>query len=133
MTDAQRTWTKLGRAVMAESNRDASEDGRPMTVKAVERAIEHMAWEQPPNRLPMSTGLAIQQLIRELELPGVDCISYRNQGDLGPYGLYGIQANYSDGRVRLYILDRGHDLVVLASDLWPASPVDADAAVLGAR
>jgi len=47
--------------------------------------------------------------------------------------LHGIQANYSDGRVRLYILDRGHDLVVLASDLWPAGPVDADAAVLGAR
>jgi hypothetical protein len=133
MTDAQRTWTKLGRAVMAEINCDASEDGRPMTVEVVERAIEHMAWEEPPERLPMSPGLAIQQLIRELELPGVDRISYRNQGDLAPYGLYGIQANYADGRVRLYILDRGHDLVVLASDLWPARPVDADAAVLGAR
>ncbi len=84
MTDAQRTWAKLGRAVMAEINCDASEDGRPTTVKVVERAIEHMAWEEPPNRLPMSPGLAIQQLIRQLELPGVDRISYRNQGGSRP-------------------------------------------------
>ena len=128
MAEAQRTWTELGLAVMAEIDSDPSEDGRPMTVKLVEQAIERMSWEEPPERLPMSPGLAIQHLIRSMDLPGVDRISYRNW-DLAPYGLYGIQANYTDGRVRLYVLDRGHDLVVLASDLWPAGPVGADTAV----
>jgi len=115
-------WTKLGLAVMAEIDRDPSEDGRLMTVKVVEKAIERMRWEEPPNRLPLSPGLTIQQLIRSLELPRVDRISYRNW-DLAPYGLYGIQANYSDGRIRMYILDRGHELAVVATDLWPAATV----------
>jgi hypothetical protein len=128
MAEAQRTWTELGLAVMAEINSDPSEDGRPMTAKLMEQAIERMSWEEPPKRLPMSPGLAIQHLIRSMDLPGVDRISYRNY-DFAPYGLYGIQANYTDGRVRLYVLDRGHDLVVLASDLWPAGPIGADAAV----
>jgi hypothetical protein len=132
VAEAQRTWTKLGLAVMAEINSDASEDGRPMTAKIVEQAIENMRWEEPPNQLPMSSGLAIQQLIRSLDLPRVDRISYRNW-DLAPYGLYGIQANYFDGRVRLYILDRGHELVVLASDLWPAGPASAEAAAADPR
>lgn len=66
----------------------------------------------------MSPGLAIQEVIRQLELPRVDFISWRTV-DLAPYGLYGIQANYRDGRARYYVLDRGHDLTVLAVDFWP--------------
>jgi hypothetical protein len=112
---------------MAEIDRDPSEDGRPMTIKLVEKVIERMPWEEPPDRLPMSPGLAIQQLVRSLELPRVDRISYRNW-DLAPYGLYGIQANYCDGRVRVYVLDRGHELVVLAIDLWPVGAVGPEAA-----
>jgi hypothetical protein len=103
-----------------------------MTVKVVEEAIERMRWQEPPDRLPLSPGLAIQQLIRSLELPCVDRISYRNC-DLAPYGLYGIQANYSDGRVRVYVLDRGHQLAVLATDLWPATTVDVQGGVSGPR
>ncbi len=125
MTGAQRTWTEQGLAVMAEIHRDRSEDGRPMTVALVQDAIERMTWQEPPDRLPMSPGLAIQAIICRLELPRVDLISYRNW-DLAPYGLYGIQANYRDGRVRFYVLDRGHELVVLATDLWDAESVGVE-------
>jgi hypothetical protein len=126
MDATYRTWTDPGRALLQRINTDPSEDGRPMTVDLVARVIEQMPWQEPPERLPMSPGLAIQALIGQLRLPRVDLISYRNW-DLAPYGLYGIQANYTDGRARFYVLDRGHDLTLLAIDFWRAQgPTTAD-------
>lgn len=126
MDTTSRTWTDAGRALLQRINTDPSEDGRPMTVDLVAQVIEQMPWQEPPERLPMSPGLAIQTLIGELRLPRVDLISYRNW-DLAPYGLYGIQANYTDGRARYYVLDRGHDLTVLAIDFWRVQgPITAD-------
>lgn len=117
MDATYRTWSKQGRRVMREINTDTSEDGRAMTAELVANVIKQTPWEPPPERLPMSPGLAIQEVIGWLELPRIDLISYRNW-DLAPYGLYGIQANYTDGRARYDVLDRGHDLVVLATDFW---------------
>ena len=37
----------------------------------------------------------------------------------GAYALYGIEAHYDDGRARVYLVDRGTDLLVMGSEFTP--------------
>ena len=82
----------------------------------VERAIEKLSWESASGEKPMSPALGISAVIGEFGLRGVSRIAIGNE--LAPYGLYGIEF-FRQGRKRLYVLDRGHDLVPLGIEDYP--------------
>lgn len=117
-----RTWTKVGRPAYGYVGTDRGE--RPSITRQagrrrIEAAIERLDWGEIPAQLPMGPGMGIMAAVKELRLPRVSAIAISNE--LAPYSLYGIEANYRDGRARIYILDRGSDLLPLASDF----PIEA--------
>jgi hypothetical protein len=114
----RRTWTEAGRRVLRQVNADPGQDGRPITCELLARVIDDMPWQPRPAPSTVRPGQAIRQVVRDLVLPRVDLVSYRSQA-LTPHGWYGIQANFSDGRARYYVLDHDHQLTVVAEDFWP--------------
>jgi hypothetical protein len=86
------------------------------------RLIEKLTWHefQPEMLLPALPGLAIRATLVEFNLPNVTEITWDGLLERGSasYGLYGIEANYPNGRVRLYLLDIGTATVPVLCDFW---------------
>ena len=78
-----------------------------------------MEWHKrtKKQKVPMMQAHVINAAIRQLRLPNVSHISYSSVY-MGRYSVISIEAHYTEGRSRLYILDRGDETVTLASDLW---------------
>lgn len=97
----------------------------------IEAEIAGLTWKAVPEdgelSLPMSPGLGIQACITELELPKVSAVAHNGyiQVPDGPetahYSIYGIEANYKDGRARVYVIDAGTQLVPIAVDFEPTA------------
>lgn len=128
--EPRRDWLSIGDAALAEGSEHEVNDGgewrveqRPITRAQVAQVIESLKWRAPAGSFPMSPGLALQECIRELGLPKVTLVAY-NGGPFndGGYTLMGIEANYRDARVRLYVMDRGHDCVPICCDVWLVKP-----------
>ena len=105
----------------------------PEARTAIEREIELLRWTSVDDdlRLPASTALALRECVRQLRLPRVSQVAHNGrlawtdgQETVG-YGVYGIEATRHAGRVRVYVLDRGTELVPLARDLWPTAASEA--------
>lgn len=110
----QRTWTHVGEQLGG--------DVRP----ELEAAIDQIEWRTPVGDWPAGPGLAIKELIRDVQVPHVDLAGISTMlVSSGRYTMLGVQGHYQNGRVRIYAVDRGGDLIVVASDFWPgekASP-----------
>lgn len=129
-----RAWTETGAALFDRER--ATREGHNYAAgrEAVEAAIDNLTWEEVDEvgALPYSRGAAITALIQELSLPRVSRVAHDGtvpvRDDVerahGLYGLYGIEANYADGRVRAYFVDRGTDVLPVAVDRWPAAPLE---------
>lgn len=91
---------------------------------AIEAQIKALEWGSEPSA-PMCPGLGINECVRELGIPKVSAYAtngYLETGageDRAYCSIYGIEGNYSNGRVRVYVLDRGTVLIPLAADVWP--------------
>lgn len=93
--------------------------------QAVEEVIAGLTW-QTDGDAPACPALAINEVIRELRIPKVSavatdgCLSLLEPDGVGiaHYAVYGIEGNYTNGRVRIYVLDAGSLLKPLAADLW---------------
>jgi len=123
MAEFSRTWTTVGE----DAYEFELEDGTVLDQAVVAAAIDALEWQDVPKRgktrLAAMPALGITAAIEELRIPKVSKFSIST--DLAPYGLYGIEGNYSNGRARIYVLDRGSDLLPMASDFWPAElPLD---------
>lgn len=129
----QRTWTSIGAQYTTKKRRPD-----------VLRAIASLEWQDigggEPMDVPASPGLAINACIRELRMPSVDQVAWhgsastvdwrdRDKAEGEHYSIYGIQANYTNGRARLYVIDIGTATIPLASDFWPAPAKEKTAAV----
>ena len=66
-------------------------------------------------------GMVINKMIQELRIPKVSAIAISN--DLAPYGFYGIEGHFKNGRVRIYFIDSGTVMTPVASDHWPAPEI----------
>lgn len=110
-----RTYTTVG----------AAYTNTPELQRTLDEHIARLTWEPlvPGKRLPMMPGLGIRGAIETLRIPKVSAIAY-NGVIADRYALYGIEATYANGRARIYILDRGADLLVLASDFEPAAALE---------
>jgi hypothetical protein len=112
----QRTWTQVGSAFTTPEHRPD-----------VLRAIGTLRWRTIAEcgSLPAFQASAITIGVRALGLPNVSALALSGlhstlhfQGE--DYTVYGIEAQYANGRARLYVLDRRTVLVPLVSDFWPA-------------
>ena len=101
----ERTWTNVGGKWVADGDRPR-----------VLRYIERMTWEGVEGNKPMMPALGIKAAIKELRIPRVDLIAI--SADMAPYGLYGIQAHYTNGRVRVYLVDSGCGVTPIMSERW---------------
>ena len=76
--------------------------------------FERLNWLTPPCDMPMAPGEGIKGAIKELTIPRVSRVAYSHE--LAPYGLLGIEGNYKNGRVQIYLVDEGDSVVPLAMD-----------------
>jgi hypothetical protein len=108
----QRTWTKTGASIV-----------RDFTLARVAALLDQMngTLEPIPDSMPMMPGLGIQQLIRELRIPKVDRVTFDGMLDRPGeyYAVYGIEGHYTNGRAVVWAVDRGSDIVPIASDFYP--------------
>ena len=109
----ERSWTEAGAAHTENKER-------------VSAIIERMPWVTftPGMEAPMMPGMGISSAIKELRLPKVSAVSYASH-EFSPFGLYGIEAHYTNGRARVYLVDEGSSLAVICSDFWPKEAAHA--------
>ncbi len=110
MTSSERTWLSVGEDFAARLGK-----------RSVEHTIESMEWEPIPENGSLSLGampgMAIKTVIEEFGLPKVSAVAVSGFERPGFYpGFYGIEANYSNGRARLYVLDTGTGVTPIVSD-----------------
>jgi hypothetical protein len=115
---AERVWSTTGAEYTGPEDRER-----------VEREIAGLRWRkaEADMSLPMSPGLAIKEVIKQMQLPRVSRIAYNGMlewpdgSETATYAVYGIEANYTKGlvaRVRLYVLDTGVACIPLCHDVW---------------
>lgn len=113
-------------ATKTPTRRDTLNVGRRFTEPygdQIEREIRGLRWGNEP-QTGMLPGLGINAAIRELKLPKVT--AYATNGsftvpdppETATYGVYGIEANYRDCRIRLYLADTGTEIVPLFVDVF---------------
>jgi len=91
-------WTEIGDGVM----------GRGF----VTNAIAALDWHTLPTTLAGMAGLGIKQCIAEFTIPKVARVAV---GSVGRYGFYGVEGHWADGARRIYFIDRGGDIVPVAT------------------
>lgn len=85
----------------------------------ISRLINGITWEQFSSNMavPAMQGAAIRETIKQLQIPKVSAISWDGVY-MDRFALLGVEGNYTNGRARIYVLDIGSEVIVLASDLW---------------
>lgn len=93
----------------------------------IQRAAEGLEWEPFGGSLPFSQGYAIRETIKAFRMRPSRVAVQGGVVAIGDesYALLGIEAEYANARVRLYVLDRGSELVPLFVDEWMKEPVAA--------
>ena len=111
----ERNWTKIGEETFAGK----------ISREAMSAEIERLTWQQIPESgtlsVAFSPGEAIKSAIKELRLPKVSAIATDGciERPGAAYGLYGIEANYRNGRAWIYGIDSGTELTIIRSDFEP--------------
>jgi len=99
-------WTQVGEAHSQDKPR-------------ITDIIHRMNWDYnyKSKQIAMMPALAIKEAIKELKIPKVSAISY-NCHELAPYGFYGIEGNYKNARVQIFIVDEGTQIVPVCMFVW---------------
>ena len=100
-----RTWTRIGVPYTADRQ------------ESLAALFDHLDWQPFPVKVGFSEGYAIQAVIYEFKIPTITELAICHA--LAPFGLYGLHSQYANGRAKVYILDRGLNVFVIASDFWP--------------
>ena len=91
----------------------------------IEQAISRVDWE-PFRRenLPFCQGEAIKTLVIECNIPLSKITRMSLHGVIkGSHGFYGLDVDYKNARVQLYIVDNGCSCGVCAADVWEKQTV----------
>lgn len=124
-TTMKRDWLNVG-AAFTEEGDDRQE---------VEQQFAELEWQSLPRggtlSVGMAPGLGIKECIKQLRLPKVTAIATNGwierpdpsspdpeEPMTATYAIYGIEANYKNGRARIYVLDSGTEMLPLAADFW---------------
>ena len=123
------TWTSVGAELFDRHQAAAAGKHYARSRQDVTAAISRLSWQQRRNArdMPAMAGQAFAYAINYLGLPSVELLAWNGSIEVedprdhtaGAYALYGIEAHYDDGRARVYLVDRGTDLLVLGSEFTP--------------
>lgn len=122
-TTVNRVWTDVGDEAItaAYATRGTQPDLDDVRARLAEQFGE-LKWQEPNGSFPLSPGMALKTIIKELRVPAVSAVAingYLNLPD-GPetatYCVHGVDGTYRNGRVLIYVLDMGTRLVVVAYD-----------------
>lgn len=89
----RRDWYKAASEVIRDEN-----DRRRIT-----RIIAGLEWRPFPGILPTIAADGIRAAVKELDLPAPDRVALHEDA---PPTVYGIECNYVNGTLRLYVYDR---------------------------
>ena len=98
----KRTFTNVGKEYT---------DGKQDEIGAM---FERLEWHEIPYTMGMGPGLGIKEAIKQLRIPKVSHVA--DSHELAPYGLMGVIGHYKNGEARIYLIDIGTEVIVLASD-----------------
>ena len=86
----------------------------------IQDIIDRMDWDYDfrGKSVAMTAGLAINEIIKEMKMPRVTAVSY-NSHEMAPFGIYGIEANYKNARIRLIVVDEGSCCNPICTLVWP--------------
>jgi hypothetical protein len=81
--------------------------------------IDRMEWDYDyrGKDIAMMPALGISEVIKQARIPKVSAVSYTCM-ELAPFGLYGIEGNYVNGRVRVFVVDEGTALVPICAFVY---------------
>lgn len=102
----KRTWTEIGKEE-TEGHQDR-----------IGKILDSLDWEPliTGKQYPMMPAHGVMESIKQLRIPKVSHIAIGCH-EMAPFGLYGIRGHYKNGMAEIFLLDRGHDILVIASDL----------------
>ena len=95
-------WTETGKI--------HSEGHQNKFKSVISRLTWHKMADMKGVKVPMMPGEGIKAAIKEFGIPKVSAISY-DCHELAPYGFYGIEGNYKNALVRVFIVDEGSSMV----------------------
>ena len=123
------TWTSVGAELFDRHRAAAAGKNYARSRLDVTAAISRLSWRERNDArdMPAMAGQAFAYAINYLGLPGVELLAWNGSIEVedprdhtaGAYALYGIEAHYDDGRARIYLVDRGTDLLVIGSEFTP--------------
>ncbi|MFQ1004403.1 hypothetical protein [Modestobacter sp. SSW1-42] len=134
-----RAWTETGQQLYDRERATREGHNYATGSDVVAAAIDSLEWQTMPASgsvsLPFSPGEGIKVLVAETGLYRVSRIAWNAAVDVrddaershGLYGLYGIEAMQDGFPVRVYAVDRGTDLLIVAVDAPPALALALDA------
>lgn len=123
-----RAWTATGQQLYDRERAPREGHNYATGPDIVATAIDTLNWQTPDEQgswsMPFSPGEGIKTLIANIGLTEVTRLAWNAAVDVRDdverstslYGLYGIEAVQNGFPVRLYAVDRGTDLVVVAVD-----------------
>lgn len=81
--------------------------------------IENLEWTPVDELGPVGyiQGQAINHFIREMKVPKVFAIAISHE--FAPLGFYGIQAQYKNEKVNIYLIDAGTVITPICMDVEP--------------
>lgn len=108
-----RTWTSVGEELHDETL--AATSGHvPVTRSDLEAAIAALEWQDPVDlEVGATVGLGLIKVASEFQLRDIPAVAV---GGIGPYDLYGIRNRFSNGVAEIFFVDRGSDILPVASD-----------------
>ncbi len=126
-----RTWTRIGQQLYDKAA--AARAGRLVVTDpgVIVDGIEQLSWVEVDDQfsLPLGPGMALTELAREARPGLVDAVAWgvtipaRDpvEQHTGTYELLAVQARYANGRARLFAVDCGIDLLIVASEFTPTT------------
>jgi len=139
-----RTWTETGAQLLDAARANREGHGYAAGREAIAAAIDALTWVAFPADgtldVPFTPGHGIGTMVTELGLRDVARIAWDGalpvrddvEGSSSLYSVYGIETGPRGGALRLYVVDRGTDLLVVAHDRLTARPAEPPAAAAAA-
>lgn len=113
-------------AVDRPTRRDHPEVGHQLVEEwheEIERAIARLEWEDCGDHLPFSQGYVVKLAIEtygcapsRVALHGT--VRIAPKGEWEHYALCGLECEYSNARIRVYLLDLGDQAIPVLIDVW---------------
>lgn len=126
-SESTRKWVDTGERMIREAfvtSRRRNYDQAKERAK-LQAEIADLKWVEPNGQHPMSPALLLKQLIEELALPKVSAVSYSGYyeypdgPETGTSCVYGVEATYSNAKIRAYFIEIGVGAACFAIDEFP--------------